>query len=56
MESKVVTGLTASDDDLMVTINNVLYNTKDICYIFSRLAEMDINIDMISQTAPFMVM
>jgi aspartate kinase len=52
MESKVVTGLTASDDDLMVTINNVLYNTKDICYIFSRLAEMDINIDMISQTAP----
>lgn len=52
MEKKVVTGLTASDDDLMVTINNVLYNTKNICYIFNRLGEMDINIDMISQTAP----
>ncbi len=52
MEKKVITGLTTSDDDLMVTINNVLYDIKDICYIFNRLAEMDINIDMISQTAP----
>lgn len=52
MEKKVVTGLTASDDDLMVTINNVLYNTKNICYIFNRLGQMDVNIDMISQTAP----
>lgn len=52
MEEKVITGLTTSDDDLMVTINNVLYDIKNICYIFNRLAEMDINIDMISQTAP----
>jgi aspartate kinase len=52
METKVITGLTASDEDLMVTINNVLYNTKDIYDIFNKLSEMDINIDMISQTAP----
>lgn len=52
MESKVITGLSVNDDDLMVTINNVLYNTKYICNIFNKLSEMDINIDMISQTAP----
>ncbi len=52
METKVITGLTVNDEDLMVTINNVLYNTKDISNIFKRLSEMDINIDMISQTAP----
>ena len=52
MESKVITGLSVNDDDLMVTINNVLYNAKDICNIFNKLSEMDINIDMISQTAP----
>lgn len=52
MESKVITGLTVSDDDLMVTINNIPYNIKMIYGIFNRLWEMDINIDMISQTAP----
>ncbi len=52
METKVITGLTVNDDDLMVTINNVLYNTKDIYNIFNKLSSRDINIDMISQTAP----
>jgi len=52
METKVITGLTTNDDDLMVTINNVLYDPKYIYDIFHRLSSMDINIDMISQTAP----
>lgn len=52
MERRVITGLTASDDDLMVTMNKVLYSTKNIYNIFNRLSEMDVNIDMISQTAP----
>lgn len=52
METKVITGLTVSDDDLMVTINNVLYNIKDIYSIFNKLSEEDVNVDMISQTAP----
>lgn len=52
METKVITGLTVSDDDLMVTISNVLYSTKNIYTIFQRLSQMNINIDMISQTAP----
>lgn len=52
MESKVITGLTVSDSDLMVTINNVPYRIGGISNIFSKLSERDINIDMISQTAP----
>lgn len=52
MESKVITGLSVSDDDIMITINNVPYEIKNISMIFQRLAAKDINIDMISQTAP----
>ncbi|RKD33925.1 aspartate kinase [Thermohalobacter berrensis] len=51
MEEKVITGLTVSDDDLMVTINNIPYNIQNISGIFEELAKKDINIDMISQTA-----
>ncbi|QEK11060.1 aspartate kinase [Crassaminicella thermophila] len=52
MESKAITGLSASDKDLMVTVNHVPYDSKNISMIFQELAKMDINIDMISQTAP----
>ncbi|MTI65187.1 MAG: aspartate kinase [Firmicutes bacterium] len=52
MEEKVITGLTVSDDDLMVTINNIPYDNKNISLIFQKLAENSVNIDMISQTAP----
>lgn len=52
MENKLITGLSVSDKDLMVTINHVPYDIKNISMIFDALAEMDINIDMISQTAP----
>lgn len=53
MEEKMVTGLTVSDDVLMVTINNVLYNSKNIAIIFEKLANNNVNVDMISQTAPY---
>ena len=52
MESKAITGLSVSDKDLMVTINHVPYQVKNISNIFQELAKMDVNIDMISQTAP----
>ncbi|QXM07212.1 aspartate kinase [Crassaminicella indica] len=52
MESRAITGLSASNKDLMVTINHVPYDSKNISRIFGNLAEKDINIDMISQTAP----
>lgn len=52
MEGNVITGISVSDDVLMVTVNNVLYKSKDIAYIFEQLAKENINVDMISQTAP----
>ncbi len=52
MEGKAITGLTVSDDVLMVTINNVSYKAKNIALIFEKLAKYNVNIDMISQTAP----
>ncbi len=53
MESKVITGLSVSDDDIMITINHVPYGARNISKIFQSLALNDINVDMISQTAPF---
>lgn len=53
MEGKVITGLTINDDVLMITFNNVQYNSKNIAAIFDKIAKHNINIDMISQTAPF---
>lgn len=52
MEKKVITGLSASDDILMVTVNNMLFRAENIAAIFEKLANENINIDMISQTAP----
>ncbi|TCO71380.1 aspartate kinase [Marinisporobacter balticus] len=52
MESKAITGLSVSDKDLMVTVNHVPYNSQNISMIFQELAKKDVNIDMISQTAP----
>lgn len=53
MEGKIITGLTINDDVLMITVNNVEYKSKNIAAIFDRVAKHNINIDMISQTAPF---
>jgi len=52
MESKVITGLSVSDDDMMITINQVPFDVKNVSLIFEKMAEKEINIDMISQTAP----
>lgn len=52
MEQKSITGLSSTDNILMITINNVIYSPKNISYIFGKLADKDVNIDMISQTSP----
>jgi len=53
MEEKVITGLSVSDDDIMITINTIPYSSKVVSGLFEKLAERDVNIDMISQTAPY---
>lgn len=52
MEEKVITGLSVSDDVLMITIHNIKFELENIAYIFEQVAQANINIDMISQTAP----
>ncbi len=53
MEKKAVTGLSIDENCLMVTINAIPYQTKNIAHIFSTMAKAHVNIDMISQTAPY---
>lgn len=52
MEGNVVTGLSVCDDILMVTISHILYNLDHVATLFEKLAIENINVDMISQTAP----
>ncbi|CUO25482.1 Aspartokinase 2 [Turicibacter sanguinis] len=52
MEGNVVTGLSVCDDILMVTISHILYNLDHVATLFEKLAIENVNVDMISQTAP----
>ncbi|HCL4438861.1 TPA: aspartate kinase [Clostridium botulinum] len=52
MEIKSVTGLATSDDDVAITMEDINENINIVAAIFSKLAEKQINVDMISQTAP----
>jgi len=52
MEQRSVTGLSINDRILMITLNRVSYDPKNIAMIFCKFAEEDINVDMISQTSP----
>lgn len=52
MESKSVTGLATSDDDVAITIQDITYDINVLSNLFEALASRRINIDMISQTSP----
>lgn len=52
MESKTVTGLATSDEDVAITIQNISYDINVLSNMFEALASRRINIDMISQTSP----
>ena len=52
MEENIITGLSISDDSLMVTISRIPDQIEHIAMIFEKLAQENVNVDMISQTAP----
>jgi aspartate kinase len=52
LESKPVTGIATSDDDVAITVKDISSDINIISNIFEQLAEKRINIDMISQTSP----
>lgn len=52
MESKPITGLATSDEDVAITIKDIDNDITVLSDIFESVAKKRINIDMISQTAP----
>lgn len=52
MESKPVTGLATSDEDIAINIEGIVNNINILSNLFEAVANKKINIDMISQTAP----
>ncbi|MBU3189329.1 aspartate kinase [Clostridium bowmanii] len=52
MESKPVTGIATSDEDVAVTLQRIPIDVNILATIFEAIGSMRINIDMISQTSP----
>lgn len=52
MESKPVTGIATSDEDIAIALQNVESDINIISSLFDEVGSRKINIDMISQTAP----
>jgi aspartate kinase len=53
METKAVTGISINENILMVSVSRIPFDTKVISRIFSKIADHNIIVDMISQTAPY---
>ncbi|WP_072904018.1 aspartate kinase [Hathewaya proteolytica] len=52
MELKTVTGMATNNDDIVIHIKDIEGNINIISKLFNIIAENNISIDMISQTAP----
>ncbi|WP_373898088.1 aspartate kinase [Haloimpatiens sp. FM7315] len=54
METKPVTGIATSDDDVAITLKDIDNDINILSELFENIGSKNINIDMISQTAPLM--
>jgi aspartate kinase len=52
MEQRSITGLSISENVLMITLNHVPYTSANIAHVFTALAKAEVMVDMISQTSP----
>mgnify|MGYP004703131215 CR=1 FL=1 len=52
MEQRSITGLSISENVLMITLNHVPYSSANIAHVFTKLAKSEVLVDMISQTSP----
>lgn len=52
MENNLITGMSVTDDVLMITFENILVKSHYVAKIFNLLALENVNVDMISQTSP----
>ena len=49
---EIITGITIDEDISLITIGRMDYKIQNICDLFLECAKNDIDIDMISQSAP----
>ncbi|MCK5762745.1 MAG: aspartate kinase [Clostridiales bacterium] len=52
MEKKAVTGMSINENILMVSVSDIPFDASNVARIFSKIANKNIIVDMISQTAP----
>ncbi|WP_350344731.1 aspartate kinase [Proteinivorax tanatarense] len=52
VEKRSITGLSVTDDVLMVTLKNIPYSSSNVAEVFTLLAEAGVSVDIISQTLP----
>jgi aspartate kinase len=52
MEQRSLTGLSVSEDVLMVTLQSIPYTPANVAQVFTQLAKEEVLVDMISQTSP----
>ena len=52
VEQRSITGVSISENVLMITLNLVPYSPANIADVFTRLAKAEVFVDMISQTSP----
>ncbi|WP_353892317.1 aspartate kinase [Proteinivorax hydrogeniformans] len=52
VEERSVTGLSVTDDVLMVTLKNIPHSSSNVAEVFTLLAEAGVSVDIISQTLP----
>ena len=50
---KTITTVSYLEDVALVTVNNIPNSTKNVSFILNEIANRDITVDMISQTAPY---
>ncbi|MBW6409662.1 aspartate kinase [Clostridium weizhouense] len=52
LESKPITGIATSEEDIIITLKEVKNDINIIANLFEKIASKRINVDMISQTSP----
>lgn len=50
---KTITTVSYLEDVALVTVNNIPNSTKNVSFILNEIANRDITVDMICQTAPY---
>lgn len=53
MNNDIITDYTITEEVSLVTLTNIPFNTKLVSAVFTKIGVVGVNVDMISQTAPY---